>query len=231
MNTWIRSANLHRWINRPGCPAALRDFYRLFTLHLGINLGDRNPPVKSRTKTVEHRPAHYQYKRVNYSRATTHLGNSLILYLAASGRTWAGSIKEIIVNASGKGEVRFNVQHQAPLPKGKKDPFKAFPHFPAATYSSKMSDTVISIDPNFIISHCARYNFSKDRAVILNLSRSLVGLVPPPPRSTSARRSSTSPIIALVVPPPSALDLQPDLRPSFLFAAAFECEVDTSRHL
>ncbi|KAJ7776952.1 hypothetical protein DFH07DRAFT_951571 [Mycena maculata] len=171
MNTWIRSANLRRWINRPGCPAALREFYRLFTLHLGLNLGDRNPPVKSRTKSVEHRPAHYQYDGVNYSRAQTHLGNSLILYLDDSGKTWAGSIEEIIVNANGKDEVRFNVRHQAPLPKGKNDPFRAFPHFLAATYSSKMSDTVVSIDPNSIVSHYARYNFSEDRAVILNLSR------------------------------------------------------------
>ncbi|KAJ6618082.1 hypothetical protein B0H10DRAFT_2218036 [Mycena sp. CBHHK59/15] len=67
--------------------------------------------------------------------------------------------------------------------------------------------------------------------IITALIRSLVGLIPPPPpppRSTSARRSSTSPVIVLVVPPPSALDLQPDLGPSSLFATAFD--VDRSLH-
>ena len=81
---------------------------------------------------------------------------------------YAGSIEKIVV---GKEKAEFQVRRQAPLPAGKKDPFKMFPHFPAETYSSKMSADVDTIEPSLIISHYARYEFSDERAVIVNLSR------------------------------------------------------------
>jgi hypothetical protein len=86
----------------------------------------------------------------------------------ASGKTYAGSIEEIVV---GKQSVEFKVRRQAPLPPGKNDPFRIFPHFPAKTYSSQMSGDVDNIDPESIIGHYVRYNFSGERAVVLNLSR------------------------------------------------------------
>ncbi|KAJ7099239.1 hypothetical protein B0H15DRAFT_771406 [Mycena belliarum] len=169
LNTWIRGANLRRWINRPDCPAVLLEFHRLFSLYLGINLGDKPAPEKSSNKKADSEAAHYDHEGVHYSRSSTHLGNSLVMYfLPSSGKTYAGSIEKIVV---GKGTVDFTVRRQAPLPSGKNDPFKMFPHFPATTYSSKMSDEVDTIEPGCIIGHCARYNFSDERAVILNLSR------------------------------------------------------------
>ncbi|KAJ6550110.1 hypothetical protein B0H19DRAFT_905926, partial [Mycena capillaripes] len=168
LNTWIRGANLRRWINRPDCPAVLLEFHRLFSSYLGVNLGDKSAPGKSSIKAAESRPVHYEHKGVHYSKATTHLGNSLVIYLAVSGKTYAGSIEEIIV---GKTKTEFKVRHQAPLPPGKNDPFKRFPHFPAGKYSSKMSADVDTIEPGSIIGHYARYKFSDERAVVLNLSR------------------------------------------------------------
>ncbi|KAF7333201.1 hypothetical protein MVEN_02386000 [Mycena venus] len=174
LNTWIRGANLRRWINRPDCPAILLEFHRLFSLYLGVNLGDRSAPGNSSIKRAESRPAHYEHDRVNYSKSTTHLGNSLVMYVEpGTGKTRAGSIEEIVV---GKQKTEFKVRRQAPLPPGKNDPFKIFPHFPAETYSSKMSADVDTIEPESIISHYARYNFSDERAVILNLSRVISSL-------------------------------------------------------
>ncbi|KAJ7106723.1 hypothetical protein C8R44DRAFT_638040 [Mycena epipterygia] len=169
LKTWIRGANLRRWITRPNCPAVLLEFHRLFSLYLGINLGDVQAPEKSSMKTAESRPAHYDHDGAHYSKSTTHLGNSLVTYVEpVSGKTHVGSIEEIVV---GTQRVEFKVRRQAPLPPGKNDPFKNFPHFPATTYSSKMSDHVDSIAPESVIGHCARYEFSDERAVLLNLSR------------------------------------------------------------
>ncbi|KAF7364612.1 hypothetical protein MVEN_00330400 [Mycena venus] len=174
LNTWIRGANLRRWINRPDCLAVLLKFHRLFSLYLGVNLGDRSAPGNSSIKRAESRPAHYEHDGVNYSKSTTHLGNSLVMYVEpGTGKTRAGSIEEIIV---GKQKTEFKVRRQAPLPPGKNDPFKIFPHFPAETYSSKMSADVDTIEPDSIISHYARYNFSDERAVVLNLSRVISSL-------------------------------------------------------
>ncbi|KAF7371499.1 hypothetical protein MVEN_00004500 [Mycena venus] len=81
LNTWIRGANLRRWINRPDCPAVLLEFHQLFSLYLGVNLGEGSTPGNSSIKRAESRPAHYEHDGVNYSKSTTHLGNSLVMYV------------------------------------------------------------------------------------------------------------------------------------------------------
>ncbi|KAJ7738564.1 hypothetical protein B0H16DRAFT_91149 [Mycena metata] len=129
LNTWIRGANLRRWINRPNCPAALLEFYRLFTVVLGIKLGDKPEAGRTDTKTADSSPANYHYDGVQYSRSGKHLGNSLVIYLQSSGKIDAGSIEEIVVDKQQEGV--FKVRRQAPLPEGKNDPFMRFPHFPA----------------------------------------------------------------------------------------------------
>ncbi|KAJ6626394.1 hypothetical protein B0H10DRAFT_1655393, partial [Mycena sp. CBHHK59/15] len=114
--------------------------------------------------------AHYTHKGVNFSCASTHLGNSLLLYYPSNEATApiAGSIQKIVMHGE---KVLFSIQRQAPLPLGKSDPFLRYPHFPAKTYSSKMEDVIDAISPSSVLSHCARFKFSDDHAVILNLSR------------------------------------------------------------
>ncbi|KAF7342082.1 hypothetical protein MVEN_01795500 [Mycena venus] len=219
LNTWIRGANLRRWITRPNCPAVLVEFHRLFSLYLGINLGDIDAPVTSNIKTGEYRPAHYDHDGVHYSKSTTHLGNSLVLYVEpVSGKTYAGSIEEIVV---GKQKAEFKVRRQAPLPPGKNDPFKKFPHFPAQTYSSKMSNNVDTIEPGSIIGHCARYEFSDERAVLLNLSRLFQAT------HSAAKRASTVNPARSTVFPGNAFDPYAD--PPWLQVA--QCEVSTALKL
>ena len=104
-----------------------------------------------------------------YSRASTQVGNSLILYIEqGSGKVIAGSIEQISAHES---DLEFRVRRQAPLPAGKNDPFKRFPDFPAKTYSSAMSTQVDIIHPKSIIGHYARFKFSDERTVVVDLSK------------------------------------------------------------
>ncbi|KAJ7251837.1 hypothetical protein B0H12DRAFT_1018400, partial [Mycena haematopus] len=156
--------NLRRWINRPGCPPLLQEFHRMFTKYFGVNLNARVTPNKTVPLGTR---AHYDYGGSHYSRASTHVGNSLIMY-TKSGKTVAGSVEEINIRESGP---EFVVRRQAPLPAGKNDPFKVFPDIAATTYSSKMSDQLDAIHPKAIIGHYARFEFSDDRAVVLELNK------------------------------------------------------------
>ncbi|KAF7369712.1 hypothetical protein MVEN_00302700 [Mycena venus] len=165
LKSFMRGANLRRWLNRSDCPQVIREFKRLFNLAFTPrDFREETPPKNDQ----EH--AHYNFQGVNYSRASTHLGNSLVLfYPLNSTQATAGSIEKI----TGAGKfTRFFIRRQAPLPANKHDPFTPFPHFPAKTYSSKMMGGPLDeIHPDRVLSHCARFTFSDERAVILNLSR------------------------------------------------------------
>ncbi len=114
--------------------------------------------------------AHYEFKGVNYSRAQAHLGNSLVLFYPSDcSDAVAGSIERIEVDA---GHPFFHIRRQIPLPAHKFDPFQRYSWFFATTYSSEMSTSSPDRVPaSNVLSHVARFNFSGDRAVILNLSR------------------------------------------------------------
>lgn len=175
LTSWMRGANLRRWLGRSDCPQVILEFKRLFDLAFTRrNFRDEEAPKPGKDR--EH--AHYTYNGRNYSRASTHLGNSLILfYPQYSASATAGSIQKIYVVGD---KVTIFIRRQAPLPPSKYDPFERFPHFPARTYSSKMVDGPLDeIDPSSIIAHCARFEFSDDRAVILNLSRVRLMFLPP----------------------------------------------------
>jgi hypothetical protein len=138
----------------------------LFTKYLGVSLNEEAPSHQNPRLGVR---AHLDYEGGHYSRASTHVGNSLILYIEqGSGKVIAGSIEEITSLESGP---EFRVRRQAPLPAGKNDPFKRFPDFPATTYSSAMSTQVDVIHPKAIIGHYAWFKFSDERAVVVGLSK------------------------------------------------------------
>ncbi|KAF7335733.1 hypothetical protein MVEN_02229000 [Mycena venus] len=91
LKSFMRGANLRRWLNRSDCPQVIREFKRLFDLAFTPrDFGEETPPKNDQ----EH--AHYNFKGVNYSRASTHLGNSLVLfYPLNSTQATAGSIEKI----------------------------------------------------------------------------------------------------------------------------------------
>ncbi|KAJ7265279.1 hypothetical protein C8J57DRAFT_1005151, partial [Mycena rebaudengoi] len=167
LKSWMRGANLRRWLRRPDCPAVISEFKRLFDLAFTRrNFRDEETPKPGKDRES----AHHTYKGRNFSRASTHLGNSLVLYYPANSTTpIPGSIQKIEVVDN---EAFFYIRRQAPLPPDKYDPFSRFPHFPATTYSSKMvNGSCDRVHPSKVHSHFARFEFSDDRAVVLDLSR------------------------------------------------------------
>ncbi|KAJ7782053.1 hypothetical protein DFH07DRAFT_684062, partial [Mycena maculata] len=105
---------------------------------------------------------------ITFSHASTHQGNSLVLYHPRNSReVIPGSIQQIL---SVGEEVKFEIQRQAPLEVGMRDPFVRYrPLFPAHTYSSKMSNIVDTVPLHDILSHYARFNFYGGRCVVLDL--------------------------------------------------------------
>jgi hypothetical protein len=172
LKSYMRAANLRRWLTRKDCPEVIRQFKRLFDLAFSRQtMRELNDAVSG----DDREKAHLSFNGVNFSRASTHLGNSLIIFRPnGENVAVAGSIEKIqVIN----NNVTFVVRRQGPLPSNKSDPFKPFPHFPATTYSSKMSNAAPDvIHPKRVISHCARFEFSGQRAVILNLSRVIFSL-------------------------------------------------------
>lgn len=120
LKSFIRGGNLRRWLNRADCPQVILEFKRLFDLSFDATKSrDEEAPGKD----GEH--AHHTYKGVNYSRASTHLGNSLVIfYPSNSVDAVAGSIQKIEVVDN---EVKFFIQRQTPLPSYKFDQSLASP--------------------------------------------------------------------------------------------------------
>ncbi|KAJ7080261.1 hypothetical protein C8R44DRAFT_653822 [Mycena epipterygia] len=167
VKSFWRGANLRRYLNRADCPEVIKQFKVLFDLTFSPH-NDRSTESVPAEDGKDR--AHYTHQGVNYSRASAHLGNSLVLYYPSSNASSliAGSIQ--CIETAGDDTI-FHIRRQAPLPPGKFDPFLPYPHFPARTYSSFMEDVVDKVKPFAVISHCARFEFSDNRAVILNLSR------------------------------------------------------------
>ncbi|KAJ7315536.1 hypothetical protein DFH08DRAFT_820466 [Mycena albidolilacea] len=114
VKSFFRGAALRRWLRRPDCPQIPRP-------------GHAMERERITQKTVIH-----------FSRASTHLGNSLVLYYPPNSNiAVAGSIKQTLSVGDG---VKFVIRRQAPLPRGMRDPFARYPLFPASTYSSEMEN-------------------------------------------------------------------------------------------
>jgi hypothetical protein len=180
---YMRGANLRRWIKRPDCPEVIHQFKHLFDKafsppsHDGIESESMSDEISS-TTVNRNDIANYRHAGVVFSRASTHLGNSLVLYYPKSSSTEpiAGSIQRI---ESELNRVKFHIRRQAVLPPAKLDPFRKYPSFPATVYSSRMAGGLCDIVPlSSVVTHVARFDFLDERSVIVNLSR--VCCHPPP---------------------------------------------------
>jgi hypothetical protein len=166
----MKGGNIRWWLSRDDCPEVIRQFKLFFDKAFS-----RDP--KELEETLAHAyherstgVAHIRHNGVNFSRAATHLGNSLISYYSSPTATTpvAGSIQKITVNGL---EVWLSVKRQAPCPSNAYDPFILYPSFPARVYSSSMLNPEDHIPITSILSHVARFEFSANRVVILTLSR------------------------------------------------------------
>ncbi|KAF7368203.1 hypothetical protein MVEN_00139900 [Mycena venus] len=126
VTTWMRSVNLRRWINRKDCPELLRQFHRLYSMFIANKKGSRKDPELNIGSNSKER-AYYEYEGMQFSRASTHLGNSLVSFLDPNGVAVFGSIEKIeMINPD---KVQFVIRPQEPLPHNTNDPFKPFSAF------------------------------------------------------------------------------------------------------
>jgi hypothetical protein len=166
---FLQGATLQRWLRCPDCPEIIKQFKAIFNRAFrqwSEFVGTSPPLVKDGDL------AQYMYNGTSFSCASTHLGNSLVLYYPSSSASTpiAGSIEWILSHGE---ETSFIICCQAPLPARQSDLFLwYYPYFSAQTYSSKMQNTPDMVQPSQILSHCAQFEFSEDRTVVLNLSRS-----------------------------------------------------------
>jgi hypothetical protein len=104
-----------------------------------------------------------------YTRDSTHVGNSLILYYPGGIRNvqpMPGIIKYIFKTEQGVG---FAMLHHLPL-KSHLDPFRHYPHFPAWLYLLALPDHLEIVIPEWVVSHFTRWIFSTQHIVAVSLS-------------------------------------------------------------
>ncbi len=184
---FTRAASLRRWIARPDCPGFLREcqavFNKTFGGTLSPNISHENlppsafaPPPHELQQLISDTSvalrARHHYDDVIFSRASTHIGNSLILFYQTgqpAGDPIPGSIEYVIVRPN--NEVVYAVRTQLPASTDVQDPFCFYPHFPAKVYSPHLSSQLTLVQPSSVMSHYARWKMDEDRVVILTLSR------------------------------------------------------------
>jgi hypothetical protein len=158
---------LRRWLNRPDCPQIIKEFKSLFDKAFTVPKDPNLAAFAPESRNLEH--AHYSFNNVTFSRASTHLGNSLVLYHPPdSDNPVVGSIQKIKTHGD---SVAFTIKRQAPLPTGKFDPFQRYPALGAKVYSTDMLAGHDIVSPFNVVSHVARFEFEGGRAVFLNLSK------------------------------------------------------------
>lgn len=188
--SFTRIGKLKRWIARPDCPIFLKECNALFNKAFGNglagSLSDIDEPIAAESafettpihlqKLITHHRiafrARYTFDNVIFSRVSTHVGNSLILYHPDGDVTKPAvpaSIKYII--AKHKKDVVYAVNAQLPAPHGTVDPYRFYPDFLAKVYSTELSPELHIIQPDWVTSHYARWSIDEDRAVVLALSR------------------------------------------------------------
>ncbi|KAF8176789.1 hypothetical protein BJ912DRAFT_857258 [Pholiota molesta] len=169
--SFLRGVKLRHWLSRPDCPPALKKCKVVFDNAFG---------KRETVDAMSHNPDSYQSVRLRarythndtiYTRSSTHVGNSLILFYPNGNRSKKlvpGCIKYIIDEDQRK---LFAVNRQVPAPPGTVDPFRFYSHFPAVIYSTDLSPDLELISPEWVGTHYARWCMDDNRAVVLNLSR------------------------------------------------------------
>ncbi|KAG2050010.1 hypothetical protein BDR06DRAFT_892543, partial [Suillus hirtellus] len=105
-----------------------------------------------------------------YSRASTHLGNSQILFYPDGDRSLTPVPASIIyIYGTMTGEMSFAVQQHLLLDIHN-DPFSMYPDFPAKLYSTNLQSSLKKVKVSWVVGHFAWWVVSDSHAVILSLS-------------------------------------------------------------
>lgn len=140
----------------------------------GVNIPHGSIPADLRSLVYGEgirRHARIQHDGVVYSSSSTHLGNSLIYFYPCGKRHTSpvpGSIKYIF---SRNDKVAYAVQRQLQSGGEVIDPFRSYPDFPAKIYSSTLSTDLELVDPEWVMSHYARWDYTPGHVVVVSLSK------------------------------------------------------------
>ena len=192
LQSYLKVARLRSWLAHPQCLPAIRECkflldqaYGTAEAHQGPNNDDGGilvpvtavpTPVPQDLYGLIHQHsavlhAHIKHEGRVYSRSSTHVSNSLIMFYPEGSRMLSpvpGSIKYIYGN---DGMLTFAVQRQSTLEERQQDPFSMFPHFPAKLYSSVMLDVLEVVHLSWVVSRFARWAIADDCVVVLSLCR------------------------------------------------------------
>lgn len=188
MKSFIAASRLRRWLNRSDAPPVIKECKAIFDRTFGRTF--KESTIFEDTATSKRKPAttpldllplvgesqvvlraHASYAGVTYSRSSTHLGNSLILYRAGEDvaqQLSAGSIRYIYDN---NGSVKLAVQRQTAVAPGTVDPFGPYPDYHARLYSTRLSEDLEEVQLSWVMGHYARWALSDDVCIVVPLLR------------------------------------------------------------
>jgi hypothetical protein len=195
LSIFSKIARLKQWLSRPDAPKFLEQCRKIFDKAFGVLSGledDGNEPIiaesafvaipkelksvlsDSQLNSIHGKVAlraYHKFEDVMFARSSTHIGSSLIFFHPDGNLNKSptpGTIEFIVARRN--SSVVYVVRRQQPSPAGTIDPFRRYPDFQAAVYSTSLSDTREIVDPSWVTSHYARWHMDQHRAVILMLS-------------------------------------------------------------
>ncbi|KIJ57971.1 hypothetical protein HYDPIDRAFT_44688 [Hydnomerulius pinastri MD-312] len=202
LQSYLKGAKLRAWLSRPNCPPAIRECKILLdqayrsqnnahevdadgvispdgtqspgTSKMTALPRDLQALIGRRSAVLRAHVKHHDSVGVFYSRSSTHIGNSLVLFYPRgdrSSRPVPGSIKYIYED---EGSILFAVRRQHPLTARASEPadvFAAYPHFPAKLYSAVLEETLECVRISWVAGHYARWALSAETVVVLSLCR------------------------------------------------------------
>ena len=190
----LSPAKLRAWLSCPDCPPTIKEckvlFDQAYHVHgpLSSDLDDidtfdnvRTPETSNVTHAPEDLEKLIHWHKVVlhacvkssqgivYSRCTTHVGNSLILFHPNGNRALTAIPGSIAYIYEEEGSLHFAVQRQHALPTSMADPFSAYPHFPARMFSSTLETKLEHVKISWVLGHHARWSYLEDTVVVLSL--------------------------------------------------------------
>ena len=189
VHSYIRGSSLRRWLARDDCPPIIKACKTLFDKAFASksadmtnnNTGDSNPSALPVSLPDDLRAtsnllkavmlSRCKYRGVFLSRASTHLGNSLVHFYPRGdlkSNLVPGCIQYIYQNAS---MTYLAIRRHRDLKDEVIDPFSRYPHFPAKLYSSSLSPTLEIVQVGWVHGHFARWQVSPSWVVVLSLCR------------------------------------------------------------
>ncbi len=183
MHVHIKKSKIKQWLSHPECPAFIKQCKNIFDKALGTAEEEKIPAVSAFIATPRDLKylipdtkiallARHAIGELMFSRRSTHVGNSLVLYYPEGRKDLPavpGSIEYIIARKN--LPTIFAVRQQLPAPPGTIDPFKPYAHFHASVFSATLSTDLTLVKWDWIKSHYGRWKMNDALAVILPLIR------------------------------------------------------------